>query len=578
MKRKFKRIASFVLAAVMVFAMAMPAMAGEKAENFTEFTSPTITIKTNAGDHVYEAYQIFSGRMATNTDGDYYLSNIVWGSGVNEDALATLKNEIDDALKKYYEAIPGDKEPWDATNAELVAAALNQGLEPAAKSFAQVIAGALSSTYKESEVAIQVGKEYEYSIIVSGVGYYFIKDKSGVQDGTDDAYTEFMLQVVGDVDVNAKSSYPTVTKKVQDVNDSKDGVDGKDNWKDSADYDIDDVIPFQLTGTVAENYGEYDEYYYAFHDTLSGGLTFNDDVVVTIGGKVVDPSCYSVTVTPPLPVDAGTETRIDIAFTNLKNVKATAEDGGEAITIDKTTQIVVNYSATLNASAVLGNPGNPNEVTLEYSNNPNEGGEGSHGNTPKDTVVVFTFEVDVNKVDKDHKPLEGAGFTLQKWNKTTAMWEDVGDEIKSEDGETTFSFKGVDDGYYKLIETTTPPGYNTMDPIYFEITADHTETLENAEGGKIEVTTLKATQISWNEGEKKPGSAIEGKDAYSFTVGTGAAAENTYAKLTTDVVNLKGTTLPETGGIGTTIFYVVGSVLVLAAVILLVTKRRMKSE
>jgi LPXTG-motif cell wall-anchored protein len=122
---------------------------------------------------------------------------------------------------------------------------------------------------------------------------------------------------------------------------------------------------------------------------------------------------------------------------------------------------------------------------------------------------------------------------------------------ESEGEASTFTFNGLGDGIYGLIETTTPDGFNTMDPVVFEITTEHDET---------ELTSVTGTQIK-NEDDTQ---------TLSFSSVNGV--------LTSDVLNYKGSTLPRTGGRGTTMLYIVGAVLVVSAGILLITRLRMKGS
>ncbi len=209
----------------------------------------------------------------------------------------------------------------------------------------------------------------------------------------------------------------------------------------------------------------------------------------------------------------------------------------------------------MNENAVIGEAGNPNTVNLTYSNNPNKGGEGDTGKTPDDKNIVFTYKVVVNKVDQDKKALTGATFTLSKVNadSTTKKIKDF--TFSANDAKTVFTASGLDDGTYVLKETKTPSGYNTIEDQYFTISAEHDvkaddPKLQSLRGNKVDGTT---TEIA-------------------FTPNT------TDGSLTTDVVNKKGSSLPSTGGIGTTIFYVIGSILVIGAGVLLVTRRRMNKK
>ena len=502
-----RKLAGILLAMVMALALALPAFAEE---------TYTITIKNATAGHTYEAYQIFAGDLSEGT-----LSNIEWGSGVSEagktalgEAKAkaeTLKNEAD------------------------------------AKAFATAVAPYLA-TVAGSANTLTDGK---YVISGLAAGYYLVKDQDSTLTGDNDSYTNYILKVVSNVDVTPKSSVPTVEKKVKDTNDSV--ANSTTGWQDSADHDINDVIDYQLTATLADNVSTYaGPYKLVFTDTISKGLTYQSITSVKIqynGGEIVIPVAtegtngYTVATAPY----AGTETTYaggNVLTITIDNLKAFLPEGTSATVLDSA-KVVVEYKAQLNSNAVIGSAGNPNKVDLEYSNNPNVTEGGETGKTPEDTVIVFTYKVVANKVDGEtNQPLTGAGFTLYKKN-ASGNYVAVGEELTG--GEmTTFTWTGLDDGDYKISETTTPDGYNTAADIEFTITAAHDVLSDNP--------TL--TSLSG--------------DTFTGDVSTGAVSA--------DIENNKGSTLPETGGIGTTIFYVVGSILVLAAVVLLITKKRMSED
>lgn len=169
----------------------------------------------------------------------------------------------------------------------------------------------------------------------------------------------------------------------------------------------------------------------------------------------------------------------------------------------------------------------------------------------KDQVVVNKY---ANSVAEDNK-LTGAEFTLSK--KLKDGTSKVITAVKSEEG-TRFTFKGLDDGEYTLTETVTPEGYNTIDPITFNVSADH--------------------EITWDGTGNR-------NDLLNSLTGNEVTGEITFAKnanvngsLVTDIINKSGTVLPSTGGMGTTVFYVVGGGLMAVAVVLLVTKKRMENK
>ena len=505
--KHIKKLASLLLVLVMVFALATTA--------FAEETTYSITINNSTAGHTYEAYQIFTGDLAEK-DGAKILSNIVWGSGVSEAGQTAL----------------GDA----AAKAETLKT------EADAKAFAKAVAPYLT-TAAGSANTVTDGK---YVISGLAAGYYLVKDQDDSLTGDNDSYTEYIIQVVGNVTATPKSDVPEVQKKVKDINDSTDTT--KTDWQDSADYDIGDSIPFQLKATLADNVSSYTTYKVVFHDTLSKGLTYNNDAKVYIDG----------TETNGFTVTADGTTTLTVSCDDVKALGA----GNSSV-------ITVEYTAKLNENAVLGSAGNPNEVYLEYSNNPNksENGNNETGETPKDVVIVFTYKTIINKVDSENAPLTGAAFKLEKLIKgkdgAAGTWTTV-KEFTVDETTTSFTFSGLDDGQYKLTETKTPAGYNTIDPIYFVI-----EATPDATADTPALTVLKAYLTDEN-GNKK----TEVKDGETVNIDLGTV-DLTAGSITTTVVNKSGSELPSTGGIGTTIFYVLGGVLVLAAVVLLVTKKRM---
>jgi fimbrial isopeptide formation D2 family protein/LPXTG-motif cell wall-anchored protein len=484
----------------------------------------TITIDNVSDNHTYEAYQVFGGDLAKTTEKDANaprLSNIHWGSGVNE---FTYDGESDAA--KIAEKLSGQKEDSDD-----------------AKAFSK-LAGANLKEFGEAEKAAKDGQDFATAksengkavLTVSAPGYYLVKDKDGSQDSKNGAYTRFMLQVTGAESVEVKNDVPTVQKKVKENSNSE--------WQDAADYDMGDTVPFQLTAELPKKrVDDYNHYYVEFTDTLSAGLTFKEITKVTADGTTLNENQYKKTVAKNS--DDNTTT-LSIVITDVKAVADITQEENK---------VVVEYNATLNDKAVLGSEGNPNSVELTYSNNPNDTGDGQSkpantGKTPKDTVKVFTYQTIINKVGEDKKtPLAGAEFTLVKKNKDGST-KNV-DVVKNAEG-TSFTFKGLDAGNYKLEETKTPDGYNTIKPIEFTIDAKY----------DVESADPQLTELSTNvtSGDVK-------SDDFKSNLSDGS--------LTAGIVNRKGSLLPSTGGMGTTILYVVGSILVLVAAILLITKKRM---
>lgn len=363
-------------------------------------------------------------------------------------------------------------------------------------------------------------------------GYYMIIQTNAASDN---AYSVAVVSTAyageNGLTVTLKRDVPKLTKKVKDVNDS---TGDKTDWQDSADYDVNDYVPFQLTGTMPKNIATYTTYAYTFHDTMSEGLTFVNDKdhpvkVYAVNGetKTEIKTGYDV-VTTGL---ANNET-FNVKFADLK----LAEDAkGTVITINENTKIVVEYYGQLNEQSKIGAEGNPNRAYLEYENNPEAEGEGT-GKTPEDKVIVFTYEVDINKVDKDSAALEGATFLLEKKN-SNGEWVKVAELEATQNGTSyTSKFQRVDDGTYRLTETKAPAGYTPIAPKEFTISAMHSVESDKPELTKFEITGLTDNKI-----------------------------ENTEGTASADIVNTKGSELPSTGGMGTTVLYAAGAAIVLAA-------------
>jgi len=493
MKKAMKKLMAALLAVAMVCAMAAPAWAA-----------------VDISSHTFVAYQIFAGNFNENT-----LSNVTWGSNVTgSDFLSALKS-----ANTAYNA---------CTDAKGVAEVLS-ATPSLATDFAKFAAKHVTGT----AVASGTG-----SVDLLSAGYYLIVDTTDVA-GAHDAKNLSLLKVSSATTVTPelKTDIPTLEKKVKDINDTT-GVES--NWQDSADYDIGDTIPYKLTATLG-NVSNFDKYYVKFVDTMTNLTYVDGSASVKINTTPLTSSQYNLTWN-----ETSKTLEIEIA-----DVKAFGAGNNSVIT--------VKYNATLDSTAVIGSTGNPNYAHLVFSNNPN--GEGT-GETPKDKNIVFTYKVDADKVNPESAKLPGAAFEL--WKKVGSDWVSKGvmNATKNSDGTytilnandvTTFEWKGIDDGDYKLVEVVTPTGYNTMADLLFTVSAEHDETSDDP--------TL--TSLTGNAGTG---------EVTTFT------PDKASGSLTASIVNHRGTTLPGTGGIGTTIFYVVGGGLMVAAAILLITKKRMENR
>ena len=516
--KNVKKLASLLLALLMVFSLAAAASAA------------TVTNQTS---HSYAAYRIFSGTQAENS---VPLGDVKWGDGVSGDALLT--------------ALKGDSRFNVGTDHANIFASCTTALDVAdvlsaytdksdvAKAFANVAAQHLitvTATIADKATSVELP-----------AGYYLLVDTS--TPGQDDARNTALLQMTNqDINIECKYGVPSVDKNVQVTDGS---------WGESADWEIGSDVPFRLEGTLPTNYEDYEAYKYVFHDTLNSALKYNGDVKVYVQNKDAKTQILSdFTVAADAAATAGGT--LTVTFGNLKMIAG----------VSSSSQIVVEYTAELLSTAVIGGAGNKNEVYLEYANDPNATGDGTTSNTKKDEVLVFTYELDVTKVDgkEGTTTLANAEFVLLSSDKTKAArisngklveWVTVPNGTKlTSGGDGKFVIAGLDAGGYYLRETKAPAGYNLLgNDIGITITA----TLDKSEDNP----SLTALKISVQNGPDATATESNG----NVTMGI----------VSTVVENVAGAQLPLTGGIGTTVFYIAGSVLVLTAAVLSVTRKRGK--
>lgn len=538
--KKLKKAAGVLLALALALVTLLGTGTAVRADDTTSTTTNSLTItNTGATAHTFELYQIFTG-----TYGDGTLGNIEWGSGVTTDGQAYYGKAADKAKSLADEA--------------------------GAKAFADELIdkGYLTTPTTSNDVA----SSGTYTFENLAAGYYLVIDKAKSQNydpeknnQVNGASTSYIIQVVGgEIKSNTKIQVPEIEKKVADANDSIAAavtnplqVD-RGAWKDAADYDIGDSIPYRITGTLPSNYDDYKTYKtYTITDTFSEGLTppTGDLVKVHLESNDSANQIQSTDITENFDIIVSGQT-LTVALKSDKDMKN--------ITKNSSDKIVVYYNAKLNEKAKIGNTGNPNTVNLQYSNNPNQGGSGEKGKTPDDTNIVFTYELDVNKFkdsNSDENKTNEANFKLYKELSDGTVQEI---SIAAGTNDKTYTAKGLDDGTYILQETEAPTGYNRMEgSVNFG-----KKSYDNAFEFKIET-------------EKEDGMAPKLRSIKASKTGKSSdeiTADATSGKISTDIIDQKGSSLPSTGGIGTTIFYVIGSVLVIGAGVLLITRRRMNKK
>lgn len=592
MKKRLSVLLASAFTAILALVMAVPAYAAS-GDN-------TITINSETSGHTFEAYQIFAGDYYVDGDGTASLSNIKWGGGVNDGAALLAALKADSTIGTYF---ADDSSAADV--ADTLANATVPSSDPAQKAFdnnaantdafANVVSRFLSNTHSDSGQPSGNVPHLTYTISDVADGYYFIKDKNNsLPAGQANAYTKFMLQVVADVTVNAKADVPTIDKTTGDP--VKPGtIDLTGN-----NASIGDKIPYQVVSYVP-NMDGYEKYFFVVTDTMAKGLTFNNDVAITLGGHTLkDGDDYTVTAD-------GDGHGFKIVLKNFIQYKD--QQGAK---------IVITYSATLNQDAIIGSAGNENKVYLTYSNDPNYTYQGDDepdpndpvGITPESKTYTYTTGIDLFKVDEKGALLTGAKFSISGERVKTVLVnseifkEDVngtywrlkdgtyttevptitGDQTDNSDAydSTTLKYSKVEEvtqqtvtepvelegwvdknghitfdglaaGTYTITEMVAPDGYNLLDgPIVIQIDWEAPVTLGQD-------CTWTVNQAGSNElGDK--------------------ASVDTDGTIAVTVQNERGSLLPSTGGMGTTMFYVVGGVLVAGAAVAYVVKRRMSAN
>ncbi len=481
--KKTNKIFSVVLALVLVLAMAIPAFA---AGTWTG----SITINSAANVSVdgknFNAYKLLDAEAVDADDlskGVLYSFNTEW--------------------KGFFDANFADK------TVEQVVDAINApGYD--LNAFAE-LAYAYAKTNGIAADATATGAGTSATFNDLALGYYLIEDA-----GAATPISALMLKSTS-AEVTLKADKPSIEKKIDGDNDGDDTT--TNGLVDYNTAKVGDSVPYVLTSKVPDTTG-YTDYTYTVKDTFSAGLTYNDDVAVTIGG---------------------------VAYTDF-----TADYENSVLTVDVnglTTQTVgaeikITYSATVNANAVKGVAGNPNSVVLEYSNNPTE--ETSKETTPEDITRTYLVNLIVNKTDEEGNALAGAQFALKQGDATLGTGTSDADGLVVFTDDNGKAVDLIDGKTYTIVETQAPEGYNEAADISFTVTCTDPE--------------APATACTWTSNNP---------------LVTFDAAENRFEAT---IENSTGSLLPETGGIGTTVFYVVGGILMLGAAVLLVTKKRMACE
>lgn len=575
-----KKFFALVLAVMLVMSLAVPAAAA----NYT-ITITNSDPDSSAG-HTYEAYQIFKGDIdSTGT----ILTHIEWGENIAakaDDFLTALKAEptpTDKTNEAFMEEVDGVKKNIfsSCTNADSVAKILSTSkyqTEAILKTFAKHATTYVAGTTPIETAGGPTANAPYVITIADKPGYYLVKDLGAA--GYDKDFSDYILQVVGNVTVEHKGSIPTMDKQVSETGET---------YHDAIATGINETHYYRIIAELPDDYRLYDTYYLEFSDKMSKQLTFDEVVEVkalirSSGATLtIDPSDYTVTTTT-IADDAAVQpggTHLRVVIENTKAIEAITKT---AIPMNSEDAIEIVYTAKLNSNAIADGNGIPNQASIIYSNDPNTNHRGE--STPDETNV-YPINLKLIKIDgkTPTEKLDGAKFLLirqhsdgstthDEYAKVVAgkidewvhHYEDdtcVADNaehnaavaanklgtILETDANGEINVKGLDAGRYELEEIAPPDGYNAL-------------------AERIIVTTSVTVDEENDKISGMTGTTNQGSIAFT--------PENATVSLT--IPNHKGDMLPSTGGMGTTLFYVIGSVLVMGALVMLITKKRMAAE
>ena len=560
--RKMKKLVSLVLALVLAFALAAPAFATSEDPGTITIKNPTDTPDTSK--HNYEVYRVFD--MSRGTE-------VVEGTenktAVSYTASKTLKEAIEkaDEVKNYFTFTPGSTADTFVVTAagDMAAKADDSVSEDAAKATRTAAAANFSQWLKTNLDSLGLTKVNKSTIELTGpgdqtpgwtelnvpYGYYFVDSTVGALCMLDSTNPK--------VEITDKNEDPTITKTSNEPSDLK----------------IDDKLDYTIQIKVVPGSTDY-----TLVDTLKTGLalytdTNNKTFTIKVGEMVDDKLTVGES---EVPATAGDKTNYTINTTNPTTEGATFEIEFKADYL-KTIEgkyIVVTYQATITDEATWAK--DKDEKVLEYILLENEayvkyGDNGDKQTQPSKTEDKL-FKFDLVKTDGEKKLLDGAEFVLYAAssvevdatsNKAT-LKEDA-TAISLAYNQATKTYRVVDSNG----ATSIPDGYTVDNVDSTKITVNGVVTIEGLKGtyylketkapaGYNLLTDLKEINVTANN------SATYDLDA------------KTYEKDGVQVINQAGGLLPSTGGIGTTIFYVVGGILVVGAAILLVTRKRVSGE
>lgn len=516
-------------------------MVGAPTAYAGEVTISKTATETDANALSYNAFKLFNA--TNNADGS--VSDITWA---NDD----IKNAV-------LGVITANDPAYAGTTAQA-----------AAEWIASKVAGTDSTTIVDAssianQIAVAVSGKAVTKTLDSGKaaalesGYWlFVTNSNSTQNVVDNAGTSPIFAVVGGeaLTITPKTGTPTVDKTIKN---DQTGEYGK-----VADSQVGQVVEYKLAGTVASNIATYSTYSYTFTDELSAGieLTSTDDVKVAIDGT---------DVTAKAAIGYA-DNKLTVAFDNLLKAK----DG-----INASSKVVVTYKAKLTSAAVIGGAGNPNTVTLTYSNNPNTKSEGI--STPS-TARDYAFKLHLVKSDKaTNQKLAGAKFTIQATGADDAgskdlyvqangtLGKDAYEFVTSTDG--TFDVAGLDAGTYTVKEVAVPQAAGSPDAAYKPLSSAFTFTIAPEYNADTQALTNLGLTVAGNANAI---AGLDTSDNNTLDADNGSAANAADGTVNVTIANEKAIKLPLTGEQG--IALAMGAGLVIVAVSAVSLSRRRREE
>lgn len=586
--KQWKKLSSILLTLVLILTMAMPVLAANNPSGNFGDTSGSITINNTVPGKTYKLYRIFDLSYAGAGEATTAAYRIAekWTGFFEGSGAEYIVDEAPEGVNLPTVTINNETKRINVTEENVAA-------------FAQA-ALAYATENKMVEDSSVTGPDGATSVTVPNLplGTYLVYPEGAADIGNGFASVCSLNSTTPDAQVVVKATYPTVDKKIDGDKDEDDETSGKVEDNTAS---IGSSVPYVIDGEVPDMTG-YRYYYYILEDTLSAGLTFNNDVTIKIGGTELGKDAYTVTL------DANDSQKITI---NILNFIHYQDRAGQPIE--------VRYSATVNQDAVIGNDGNTNTVVLKYSNDPFKTWNGTEeppetpdpneplGETPEEVTNTYVIALQLNKVDGEGNSLVGAKFSISGTKQNVvyvngtyfvpdadgSYWRlKDGTYTETEPTEATAASYESTEQKYKKVEVVDKESNKTEDQIGEEFTAegwvdkDGKLTFKGLGNGTYTITELEApngynllteplTVVVKHVNKDNWTATVNGEEQIITESGQEGANFNVFAF---DVVNQSGSLLPSTGGIGTTIFYVIGGVLVAGAGILLVTKKRMSSR